>query len=84
MSLLFPLFCLCLLRIRYIKSAIKAPSIIMANIVILISSVRRYARNVLFITVITRFTTNTANIKQTVTSNGLSHFRDAYRIAPLL
>ena len=80
MSLLFPLFCLCLLRIRYIKSAIKAPSIMTANIVTLISRLRRYARNVLLITLITRSPMIMANIKQTVTSNGLSHFRDAYRI----
>ena len=71
-----------LLRIRYIKSAIKAPSIMMANIVTLSSSVRRYALNVLFIAVITKSPTITINIKQTATSNGRSHFRDAYRISP--
>ena len=64
-------------RIRYIKSAVSAPNIMQAKSFTLIS---RRTINVRSIPETIRLITTTANIKQIVTSNGLSHFRDAYRI----
>ena len=64
---------------RCIKSAVSAPNIMQAKSSPLIS---RRTINVRSIPETIRLITTTANIKQIVTSNGLSHFRDAYRITP--
>lgn len=66
-----------LLRIRHMKSAIKAPKTKQANIITSILNVRKNVPLIVFVAILITIKTN---IKQPVTSNGLFHFRDAYRI----
>ena len=65
-------------QIRYSKSAIKAPDSKQTNITASILGVRR---KLPLIMAPTTYRIITASSKQNVTSNGLCHFRDAYRIS---